>query len=91
MNVSPLARASRPAATTAAGRPKPATPVTDKGGPTTSDQAEQEAAIAKQRLQFDFALQERAELQREMNELRALEMEQIKRDDEIVKKWIALI
>ncbi len=86
MNVSPLARASRPAAPAAAGRAKPAPPA-----PPSPDQTEQEAALTKQRMQFDFDLQERAELQREMNELRALEMEQLKRDDEILKKWIALI
>ena len=91
MNVPPLTRTVRPAAPTAAGRSKPPTLAADSGPPATPDQVEQEAALAKQRSQFDFALQERAELQREMNELRTLQMEQIKRDDEILKKWIALI
>lgn len=90
MNVSPLARTSRPAALTAAGRNKPAPPG-DAASRPNPDQTEQETALTTQRVQFDFDLQERAELQREMNELRALEMEQLKRDDEILKKWIAMI
>ncbi len=91
MTVSPLARASRPAVSTAVGRSKPTPPAPETPGAATPDQTEQEASLSRQRMQFDFDLQERAELQREMNELRALEMEQLKRDDEILKKWIALI
>jgi hypothetical protein len=40
---------------------------------------------------FDFDQQERAELLREMNVLREMAMEQQKKDDELLKKWIALI
>jgi len=60
----------------------------------TQDQAEaarDQASLLAQQTQFNFALQERAELMREFNELRALQMEQLKHDDEIVKKWIDLI
>ncbi|MDQ6825914.1 MAG: hypothetical protein M3Z14_01770 [Candidatus Eremiobacteraeota bacterium] len=92
MNVSLNPRASRPAVSTAAGRPKLPNPGPDydpeNGSP---EEAAQQAALTKQRLEFNFDLQERAELQREMNELCALQMEQLKRDDEIVKKWIAMI
>jgi hypothetical protein len=40
---------------------------------------------------FDADAAERAEYQREMNVLRDMAMEQQKHDDEILKKWIALI
>ena len=50
-----------------------------------------EAAALAQRMQFDTVLRQRAELDREMNALRDLAMEQVKRDDELLKKWIALI
>jgi len=53
--------------------------------------AHQQSALLAQQTSFNFALQERAELMREFNELRALQMEQLKHDDEIVKKWIDLI
>ena len=54
---------------------------------TSSDQA----ALLAQQNAFNSALQERAELLREFNELRALQIQQLKHDDEIVKKWIELI
>jgi len=50
-----------------------------------------ELAIDKVRTEFDLHEQERAELLREWNSMRDLAMEQMKHDDEIVKKWIALI
>ncbi|MBV9149779.1 MAG: hypothetical protein JO024_07930 [Candidatus Eremiobacteraeota bacterium] len=50
-----------------------------------------QAALLAQQNEFNFQLQERAELMREFNELRALQMQQLKLDDEIVKKWIDLI
>jgi hypothetical protein len=40
---------------------------------------------------FDQSAALQAEMQREMNVLREMAMEQRKRDDEILKKWIALI
>lgn len=43
------------------------------------------------RAEFDNAQAERAELMREANVLRDMALEQQKRDDEILKKWIALI
>lgn len=53
--------------------------------------ADQQAQIAAQHAAFDFELAERAELMREHEALQALVMEQLKNEDEIMKKWIALI
>ena len=53
--------------------------------------ADQQAQIAAQHVAFDFELAERAELMREHEALQALVMEQLKNEDEITKKWIALI
>lgn len=53
--------------------------------------ADQQAQIAAQHAAFDFELAERAELMREHEALAALMMEQLKNEDEIMKKWIALI
>jgi hypothetical protein len=50
-----------------------------------------QARIDRMRSEFDGAQQERAELLREMNVLRDMALEQQKHDDEILKKWIALI
>jgi hypothetical protein len=50
-----------------------------------------ELAVDTMRTEFDLHEAERAELLREWNLTRDLAMEQMKKDDEIVKKWIALI
>ena len=52
---------------------------------------EQKAQLAGQHAAFDFEIAERAELLREHEALQALLMEQLKNEDEIMKKWIALI
>jgi hypothetical protein len=52
---------------------------------------DQHAEIAAQHAAFDFDAAENAELQREHDLLQALLMEELKNEDEIVKKWIALI
>jgi hypothetical protein len=51
----------------------------------------QQSQIAAQHAAFDFDAAENAELQREHDLLQALLMEELKNEDEIVKKWIALI
>ena len=51
----------------------------------------QELAMDRVRKAFDLQEQQRAELLREWNAMRDLAMEQMKHDDEILKKWIALI
>jgi hypothetical protein len=53
--------------------------------------AEQQAQIAAQRQAFDFEAAERAEIEREHEMLQALLMAFLKNEDEITKKWIALI
>lgn len=52
---------------------------------------EQQAQIAAQHQAFDFETAERAELLREHEALQALMLEQLKNEDEIMKKWIAMI
>ena len=52
---------------------------------------EQQAQLAAQHAAFDFEAAERGELLREHEALQALLMEQLKNEDEIMKKWIALI
>lgn len=53
--------------------------------------AEQQAQIAAQRAAFDYEAAERAEIEREHEVLQALLMAFLKNEDEITKKWIALI
>lgn len=50
-----------------------------------------ELIIAQQRDQYDFQMSERAELDREYNSARDLMVEQMKRDDETLKKYISMI
>ena len=52
---------------------------------------DRDARLDRLRSDFDFAQQQRAEFLREMNILRDMAMEQRKKDDELLKKWIALI
>lgn len=53
--------------------------------------ADQQAQIATQHQAFDFEAAERAEIEREHEALQALLMAFLKNEDEITKKWIALI
>lgn len=56
--------------------------------------ADEAAAIAdtfEQERAFDLQLQQKTELQREANALRDLQIEQMKRDDEIIKKLVGMI
>ena len=53
--------------------------------------AQEQAQIAAQRQTFDFAAAERAEIEREHEVLQALLMAFFKNEDEVTKKWIALI
>jgi hypothetical protein len=68
-----------------------------RGGPPRAtpsanpDDAAGQEQIAAQHAAFDFQAAERAELLREHEALQALVMEQLKNEDEIMKKWIALI
>jgi hypothetical protein len=64
-----------------------------RGGTDASSDltAEQQAQIAAQHAAFDFDAAERSEMLREHAMLQAMLMEQLKNEDEITKKWIALI
>jgi len=53
--------------------------------------AQEQAQITAQRQAFDFAAAERAEIEREHEVLQALLMAFLKNEDEVTKKWIALI
>jgi len=52
---------------------------------------EQQAQLAAQHAAFDFEAAETAEMLREHEALEALMQEQLKNEDEIMKKWIAMI
>lgn len=51
----------------------------------------EDEALERRREEFDFVTRVRAESDREVNVLRDMAMEQMKHDDELLKKWIALI
>jgi hypothetical protein len=75
-----------------AAAPRSVTPVSRGVAQADSDLSdEQKTRLAAQHAAFDFEIAERAELLREHEALQALLMEQLKNEDEIMKKWIALI
>jgi hypothetical protein len=53
--------------------------------------AEQQAQLAAQHAAFDYQAAETAEMLREHQALEALLQENLKNEDEIMKKWIAMI
>ncbi len=73
---------SRDALTGAAATPAPA--------PDATSAAEQQTLAATHQ-QFDLDLDERAELEREREAMESLMLAQLKDEDEVVKKWIAMI
>ena len=52
---------------------------------------DQQAHIAAQHAAFDFQAAETAEMLREHEALESMMQEQLKNQDEIMKKWIAMI
>ncbi len=58
--------------------------------PTPQD-PDAQAAVAMQHAAFDARQAEHAELLRELDALETLMLAQLKNEDEIMKKWIALI
>jgi hypothetical protein len=52
---------------------------------------EQQTQIAAQHAAFDFQAAETAEMLREHEALESMMQEQLKNEDEIMKKWIAMI
>lgn len=86
---SPVLRTER---TTPTSRGALAAPRGSTSSSSSSDvSAEQQAQISAQRQAFDYEAAERAEILREHEVLEALLMAQLKNEDEITKKWIALI
>lgn len=76
---------------TAAARGNSAAP-RGAGSASGSDlDAQEQQQIAAQRQAFDLEAAERAEIEREHEALQALLMAFLKNEDEIMKKWIALI
>jgi len=51
----------------------------------------EDLALQRQGQAFDFIARVRAENERETNALRDMAMQQMKNDDELLKKWIELI
>lgn len=94
MTIAPLERVGRPVAT---GRPasarKSATaaPLQDAFEEEHALEVRDDIALQTQRAQYDFMTQERAELAREFNDTRSFILEQAKLDDEVLKKYIAMI
>lgn len=80
----PHHRPAHRAGPTAAAAKRPARAVPEPASPGDL------AAIAEQR-GFDALASAQAEQQREMNALRDLAMQQIKRDDQTMNEWIKLI
>jgi hypothetical protein len=77
---------------TPAGRgPVTASRGSDPAASASDVSAEQQAQVAAQRQAFDYEAAERAEILREHEVLEALLMAHLKNEDEITKKWIALI
>jgi len=82
----PLPRNERPTAARGV-------PAASRGGTSSKSDpsAEQQTQIAAQHQAFDLDAAERAEIAREHEVLQALLMAFLKNEDEITKKWIALI
>jgi hypothetical protein len=59
--------------------------------PASADEQTQRQAIATQRAAFNYEAAEQAELEREREVLEDMLQAQLKFEDEIVKKWIAMI
>ena len=69
-------------------------PAAPRGGASSGGDdvaPDQQNQIASQHQAFDFEAAERAEILREHEVLQTLIMAHLKNEDEIMKKWIALI
>lgn len=95
----PAPLATRPATARASALAEPEPPA---GDPQSSEEPLLATALAKvktpedqelaqQQAAFDRMIAAQAESERETNAIRDLEMAQLKREDEFMKKWIALI
>lgn len=90
MTVAPLPQAARgtraPQQATDA-----ATGAADGADPDTAAAQAQQRALAARSATFDLAAKERAEDERERAALEQLMLAQLKDEDEVMKKWIAMI
>lgn len=104
MGISPLGRAGRTTPPVRAANPvqKEAGGAVDAGEDVSLHlqevfdreqlmQTQQQLQLQAQRDAYDFRTQERAEMTREYNDTRNFILDQMKQDDEILKKWIAMI
>ena len=83
---------ARPHGTAAAHRKAPGTaPPASHAAAADDDDAPLELALLRREQSFDGLVKQRAEDEREANVLRDMAMAQLKKDDENMKKWIALI
>jgi hypothetical protein len=60
-------------------------------GSTDPADAQTQQTVAAQHAAFDADTAEHAEMLRELDALESLMLEQLKNEDEIMKKWIALV
>lgn len=94
MSIAPLARLARPVAPgrpAGARKPDSAAHVQTDFDEEHALEVQQDITLQAQRAQYDFMTQERAELAREFNDTRAFIVAQAKLDDEVLKKYIAMI
>lgn len=84
--------------TTAVRAQRPPQPVADAAtgaaagaDPAATAEEAQQQALATQRAAFNYEAAEQAELEREREVLEEMLQAQLKFEDEIVKKWIAMI
>ena len=69
--------------------PSASAPAASQPGDSVPDADDQ--ALAQQQRAFDQLMLLRAEQQREANVIRDMMTEQLKRDEEVLKKWIEMI
>jgi Spy/CpxP family protein refolding chaperone len=71
---------------------KPAVdPATGAAASSPDDQTAQEQALAQVKAAFDYEMAQQAEMEREREALEALLLANLKDEDEVMKKWIAMI
>ncbi len=73
-------------------QPKPPVdPATGADTATPDDTTAQEQALAQVKAAFDYEMAQQAEMEREREALEALLLANLKDEDEVMKKWIAMI
>ncbi len=70
---------------------RPSAHAATAGSATAATKAAADAGVASQSAAFDSSQAESAELQRELEALDEMMMAQLKDEDAILKKWIAMI